>query len=376
MCEICSRKRRDVSFAQNKNPHMKKILTLTGCCMLLACSEPFELSKNAQGVPAAGNATTQDIGPAPVPSYAWRSVTLPVLQAPYPNNNLTGKMETIVVNGDAYWFFGSFMEFTYKLNKATGRWEKYTGPYLHNMFQGGYKHLFSYGTRYYYGFRSVGDDPGVIYYFDIATGQGGHLPDFPGTLTDEATFFVAGDRAYIMGGRRGNTISAQLWEFNFATNVWTNKGGLPGGARADAVAHVIDDKVYFGLGYDLIYGNGQWVKIYKNDWYSMTPGGNGGFAAVRANFPGAKRAVAEGFVIKNKIYVGWGRSIPGEYLNDFWEYNTSNNTWTQRPECPASNLGPEKIDVFAIGDNGYFIKGWLGVCKRWGTVPLIGPVGG
>jgi hypothetical protein len=364
---------------------MKKLLILIGCGMLFACSEPLDLSKNAQGV-TADNVTTQGIGPAPAPSYAWRSMRLPFLPGPPDNIYITNDPEepkkTIFANGNAYWFVGSLYEYPYKLNKATKRWETFTGPeHISNPFFGGYSYLFNHDTKYYVGWRFVNDDQygdnRTIYAHDVVTGDTEALPDFPGTLTDESAFVVVGDRGYIMGGRKGNVISNQFWEINLITKVWKNKGGLPAGVRAGAVAYAIGDKLYFGLGYDLIYGNGQWVKIYKDDWYSMTPSGNVNVAAERADFPGRKRGRADGFVIKNKIYVGWGKTSSGEYLNDFWEYNTSNNTWTQRADCPADQLGPDNMKAFSIGETGYFIRGCLGEFWQYSDSPIvIGQAGG
>src|ERR1043165_4169268 len=107
MCEIWSCKRR-TSLVKIKTLTMKKNLILAGCCMLLACSEPLDLSKNPQAVPAAGNVTIPGIGPTPVPSYAWRSVSLPFLPGPpdhaYVTNDPDQQMRTLFVNGNAYWF--------------------------------------------------------------------------------------------------------------------------------------------------------------------------------------------------------------------------------------------------------------------------------
>jgi hypothetical protein len=353
---------------------MKKLFTILSACMLMACSDPLELTQRANGVPDASGVSTQGLGPIPAPAYIWTSMPLPVLPGPYPTNNNSERMKTIFVNGNAYWFIGELVEYPYKLNHSTQRWEKFTGPeHVHNPFIGGYKYLFSRGTKYYTGFRlddgEIFTDQRAIYSQDVVTGDTERLPDFPGTLTEESVFIVAGSRFYIMGGRKGNLISNQYWEFDFNTNQWTNKGGLPGGARSSFVAYVIDNTVYFGLGYDLITYNGQTSKRYKRDWYAMTAGGT--VAAVKAGYTGEDRWQADGFVIKNKIYIGWGRSRGGESSSDFWQYNPSNNTWTQKLNCPAAHSGLDNMDVFAIGDTGYFIRGLLGQFYRYSDSPFI-----
>jgi hypothetical protein len=348
--------------------------------MLLACSEPFELQKATQ-VPAAGNVTTQGIV-VPVPTYAWRSVGLPFLPGPpdhaYVTNDPEQDKRTLFVNGNAYWFIGSVIEYPYKLNKATLRWEKFEGPEdIANMFLGAYEYFFDRGNKYYMSRFNPGPgygDERIFYAHDIVTGETDALPEFPGTLTTESAFVVVGDKMYLLGGRTSSVVSSQFWELNLTTGVWKNKGSLPGGARASTVAVVIDDRVYFGMGYDYIYYNGQPAKRYKDDWYSMNPAGNGSIAAERADFPGLKRREADGFAMNNKIYVGWGRSSAGTYLNDFWEFNPSSNTWTQRADCPADHGGPSNMDAFALGDRAFFVRGWLGECWRYDNDPyIVGP---
>jgi N-acetylneuraminic acid mutarotase len=102
-------------------------------------------------------------------------------------------------------------------------------------------------------------------------------------------------------------------------------------------------------------------------WYEMTPGSN--VAATKADFPGPKRASAKSFTINDKFYFGWGWSSSG-YKDDFWEYNPSNNTWTQKTSCPVSNVDESNINVFSIGNAGYLVKGDLGSFYRYSSVSL------
>jgi hypothetical protein len=316
--------------AQQKTLKMKKVLITLCCALLLGCNDAVDLSKSTSELSRADDVTTNNLTPFPVPQYVWKSAPVVAFPGPYPTNDATSFLRTITVDGKAYWFFGSVGEFIYKLNTHTMRWEEFDGPEsIPNIFFGGYSHLFSYDKKYYFGFRPQGGDPDgedrAIYAHDILTANTDDIPDFPGSALTEVTFVVAGSKAYVLGGRKGNLVSNQYWELDLITNQWTNKGGLPGGPRCNARAYVVDNKIYYGLGYDLTWINGQMVKKYKTDWYSLTPGAT--VAASRADFPGEKRWQADGFVIKNKIYVGWGRNNAGDYLNDFWEFNPANNQW-------------------------------------------------
>lgn len=58
-----------------------------------------------------------------------------------------------------------------------------------------------------------------------------------------------------------------------------------------------------------------------------------------------------GFVIDNIIYIGCGTNDVGTEYNQFWGYNTSNDTWAEKATFPGYSraLGC----AFAIGDTGY-----------------------
>lgn len=131
--------------------------------------------------------------------------------------------------------------------------------------------------------------------------------------------------------------------------------------------------MYFGLGYDYLNFNGQSIKRYKNDWYQITPATYNGYSAVKADFPQA-RASAKGFVINDKIYVGWGRNNSG-LQNDLWEYNPAKNLWTQKATCPATNGGQNNygsnLNAFSIDNVGYLVKGDLAEFWRYSKTSLV-----
>ena len=103
--------------------------------------------------------------------------------------------------------------------------------------------------------------------------------------------------------------------------------------------------------------------MYKNDWILYDP--NSIYFALKADFPGTKRAFAKGFVINNTPYVGFGFTNNGHF-NDFWKYNVSSNSWTQQPDCPGQTITQTHewtrenyVSTFSIGDNGFVVKGVL-----------------
>ncbi len=51
----------------------------------------------------------------------------------------------------------------------------------------------------------------------------------------------------------------------------------------------------------------------------------------KAGFTGGSKSKATAFTIGNKIYVLGGVNNAALVLNDFWEYDITANTWTQKP---------------------------------------------
>lgn len=78
----------------------------------------------------------------------------------------------------------------------------------------------------------------------------------------------------------------------------------------------------------------------------------------KAQFPGTGRGQAVGFSIGNKGYLGTGftptAQISGIYHGDFWEYDPTLDAWTQKANVPDS----ARTNAVGISLNG---KGYLGL---------------
>ena len=71
--------------------------------------------------------------------------------------------------------------------------------------------------------------------------------------------------------------------------------------------------------------------------------------------PGEGRFLAAGFAIGTKIYVGTGLNAASTPLTDFWEYNTTNDTWTQKTDfAGGARFGAVG---FSINGKGYITLG-------------------
>ena len=97
-----------------------------------------------------------------------------------------------------------------------------------------------------------------------------------------------------------------------------------------------------------------YVACNKNDDPSTNGNENNGQWVQKANYPGAAVANALAFSINNKIYVGMGRNATG-CKNDLWEYDPSNNRWTEKSDLPVTNISGYNAAYFTANNKAYII---------------------
>ena len=92
----------------------------------------------------------------------------------------------------------------------------------------------------------------------------------------------------------------------------------------------------------------------KNDFWEYDPSSN--TWTQKANFGGAPRQGAVGFGIGTKGYIGTGLHENQNVADiDFWEYDPSSNIWTQKADFGGP--GREMAVGFSIGNKGYIGTG-------------------
>lgn len=141
--------------------------------------------------------------------------------------------------------------------------------------------------------------------------------------------------------------------------MFQRKTPFPGEGREGAIIQTIGTKIYVGLG------------LSRSDWYAYDPANDSW--TKKADFPVSTKGwyAAAPFVIGDKLYLAGG--INGNDLkrqNTLWEYNSSNDQWTQRKNLP----GPERFNAagFAVGGKGYVVFGSIG----WGLGQADYPTNG
>jgi hypothetical protein len=259
---------------------------------------------------------------------------------------------------------------------------------------------FSIGNKGYVGTGNTGgagitDD---FWEYDPATNVWSQKANFAGGLREKAVGFSIGLKGYAGTGNDLSTFKKDFWEYNPLTNIWTKKADFAGLPRNQAIGFSIANKGYLGTGFAGSNGNGIiisygdfweynpatnfWTQkatvgfISQGGWYGCvgfaignkgyiaTGVGAGGFTNIlreydpttnlwiqKAYFPGNARKLAVGFSIGNKGYIGTGINQVGSVLADFWEYNATTDAWLQKTNVPG---GIRQMAVgFNIGNKGY-----------------------
>lgn len=138
--------------------------------------------------------------------------------------------------------------------------------------------------------------------------------------------------------------------FAQAPNTWTMKADFGGTERFGAVGFSIDTKAYIGAGFRGGTGGGVSEDFWEYDSNTDT-------WTQKADFGGMPRSGAVGFSIGTKGYIGTG-SGNGPIFGDFWEYDPLANVWTQK----ADFGGTARYGAigFSIGTKGYIGTGYNG----------------
>lgn len=242
--------------------------------------------------------------------------------------------------------------------------------------------------------------------------------DFGALKRERAIAFSINGKGYAgMGVDTNETVHNDLWEYDQLADVWTQKASLPGSVRRDAVGLAIDNKGYVGMGIDSAEA---FLGTVLNDFWEYNPATNSWtqkanypagtgigvyFAtafcldhkafvccgkvasdnyldevweykpysdtwAKRSDFPGGARYQLSSFVVNNVAYVGLGADY-NIYRKDIWQYNAGSDTWTQKADLAGGERG--SASTFTLGERGFVCLGVDGGLKTdlWEYNPFL-----
>ncbi len=199
--------------------------------------------------------------------------------------------------------------------------------------------------------------------------------NFPGLGRSAAIGFSIGSKGYFGTGVYGGSTLSDFWEYDAASDVWSQKTSFSGGARYGAAAFSASGKGYVmgGNASITLVPNGN--TFITKDFWQYNPTNDSWVQKV--DFPGKPRFYAGAFSIGNMGYVGLGcyqQAIISTLVSrwkDFYEFNTVNETWSQKAPFPGvatppgtAPVGRWGVAAFAIDSTGYFCLGEGYSCMR------------
>jgi len=167
----------------------------------------------------------------------------------------------------------------------------------------------------------------------------------PVTPRRNTTGFSINGKGYLVLGGLNSTSPTHyqdLQEYDLMNGTWSTKTSFPGTARRGGVAAFNDTMVIVGMGWD---NSTVFKDLYRyfpstDTWVSIT------------NYPGSGGREVFAVIANGKLYMGAGESGITNFYNDFWEFNFSTNTWTQKNNIPFSSRFSGVY--FSHGNNIYF----------------------
>lgn len=164
--------------------------------------------------------------------------------------------------------------------------------------------------------------------------------------------FVIGNYGYVGAGNSNNTpiIRFDFWRYDPSTNTWNQLAQLTSAqARYGAVGFSIGAKGYVACGYKSAL-NGPSKDLLEYDTAANV-------WTTKASLPTAapSRIFANGFTLNGKGYiVGGNDNGPTTYFSDCYEYNQVSDTWIQKSSTPF----PLSVSAsFVINNEGYILTG-------------------
>lgn len=189
--------------------------------------------------------------------------------------------------------------------------------------------------------------------------------DFAGFKREQAVGFSIDTKGYIgTGVDTSETVLKDFWEYDPSLDSWTQRADLPGSGRRNAFGFAMNGKGYIGAGID---NDEATIGVKLADFYEYNPTTN--TWTQKADFPGGGGLglyYATAFSADGKGYVCGGKVGQSDYVDEFWEYKPTTNQWTQRASFPGgirynmSSLVIDNVAYLGLGtdQNTYQYDWW------------------
>jgi len=212
---------------------------------------------------------------------------------------------------------------------------------------------FVIGDKVYFGtgFNSNEDEEYLkdFWMYDTTRDFWTKLSDFPGEPRIGGVAFTINGKGYVGVGYNGKVKLKDFWEFDPSTNLWTRKADFGGSARYASVGFSLGNKGYLGTGYDDNDNRDFWeYDPTANQWTQI------------ASMGGSKRQDAVAFTINEKAYVCTGINN-GTNLTDLWQFDPSTGVWIQKADLDFNDswtIPRSNGTAFSLGSKSYVGLGY------------------
>lgn len=171
--------------------------------------------------------------------------------------------------------------------------------------------------------------------------------DFSGLKRERAVAFTVGNKGYVgTGVDTAEMVLNDFWEYEPLSDTWTQVADLPGVPRRNASAFTIGSKGYVGVGMNAVDAN---FGSPLSDFWEYDPSTN--TWTQRANYPSTSIYFATGFSLGNKGYICCGKRGPNWYTDEMWEYDPQSDSWTSKPPFPGGVR--YQLSSFVVNSSAY-----------------------
>ncbi|MBL7923098.1 MAG: IPT/TIG domain-containing protein [Bacteroidia bacterium] len=195
-----------------------------------------------------------------------------------------------------------------------------------------------------------------VYAYNPISGVWSRVADCGNTGRIAGIAFSLNGKGYVgQGYAAANTSTItylrDTWEYNPASNTWTQKADMGVSGRYGAFCFVIGNFAYAGAGF------ASNSPLYRYDCWRYNPVANTWNQI--ANLPSTEgRYGASAFSIGSRGFVACGfKSANPAAQKDLWQYDTLTNQWTARAALPLAAQARGWACGFALNGKGYIAGG-------------------
>jgi N-acetylneuraminic acid mutarotase len=187
-----------------------------------------------------------------------------------------------------------------------------------------------------------------FYEYDPGTDQWTQKSNFPGSARAFAYGASMDGKGYIGFGVSSTAYLSDLWEYDPVTDNWTQLASCPGPGRRHPAFVALNGKIYMGMGDGVVGGVGQ----NFNDWYIYTVSSDSWKQG--PDLDSIERHHPYYFHAGGQVYAGFGHSVLGIH-RDFYKFDVNTETWERMKDF----TGEARVagTQFSFNGKGYILAG-------------------